>query len=192
MSDVVKRERLKYVDHTTHHLLYGFIHQSEAIQETCSKKKTVYGNFKIESSLNSICIWTFKILHLTSSYEMNTGSNENIYIGIDSSNKDNIHIDFSEGYSARYKYFAWGSDQAAWYNGDFNNYGTAFNNNDIVQMEINTQNKSLKYYLNGIDQDIAFTRLFSSEIDEFYYLAIALDNKDTSIQLLRFQLTPIL
>ena len=55
-----------------------------------------------------------------------------------------------------------------------------------VVMEFDTKNMTMKYYVNGEDQGIAFEEMQMLEVKDVEYVAEISVDKDVSIQLLRF------
>ena len=162
---------------------------------------SVYGNIKIDKSLgNVILLWTLKVITLANQ----DGMDDDLYLGIDSSNKSETHSDFSD--YQRYTYYALGSDQAKWTNinsepdswndGKRDNgyvvYGEYLKDGDIVRMEVNIPTESIKFYINDIDHGIAFDSIFSNDGTQFFHLAIAIARKGTKIQLTDFEMRQIL
>ena len=165
---------------------------------------TVYGNAEIKKSLNAILIWTIKIVKIGSGVV--DGDCEDLYLGIDSSNKDNIKSDFC-GMSSSI-YYAFGTDHARWTNApytydkpleelepDFDRYeiyGEYLKDGDVVKMEVNTDKEYLKYFINDEDFGIAYQNIFTMGAAHFecFHFAAAMRNKGTSIQILDFEIRP--
>ena len=155
-----------------------------------SRKNTVYGSIPICESYGALkYIWEFKI-HKCS-------WREDIYIGIDSSNKQCINTDFSDEFMddetiGDYLFYAWGTDANQYSNAtdldeDSNGKPEAIQQGDIIKMEINITNRTLIYYKNG-KVTVSFTGLSFEE--HVYHLAIALESEETSIELTNFVSRP--
>ena len=153
---------------------------------------SVYGNIGIiGSNKANKYTWTFKILCLPGSSTWN----ENLYIGIDSSNKSCVNDDFSQPMTValinqKYHLYAWGSDQHMYFKNDgytysSRSYGKYWRADDIIKMELNMNEKSLRFYLNDVDQGIASQDIQFKE-GETYYLAVAIGDAGTSLKLISF------
>ena len=162
----------------------------EAVRKDNSEyhASTMYGNIPIK--INGMrYIWTLKIGKVP--------NRDSIFIGIDNSNKSCIDDDFcdpSEEFKIDYGYenfisYGWGTDKKS-YNTDGGQvnvvkYGELIQENDLIKMELNTMDKSLRYFRNGMDQGIAFTNVKLE--NGTYYLAITMWEQQASLQLLDFE-----
>ena len=158
-------------------------------------KNTVYGFMPIDESNGLLkYIWEFKI-HKGSEWE-------DIYIGIDSSNKKCINKDFSEELFIDlyddveeyfdYTYYAWGTDSNQYTNGGKLNESNeseesiqGIEEGDMIKMELNVTDRTLMYYKNGVYAQVAFHGLLLK--NQVYHLAIALESKETCIELINFE-----
>ena len=137
---------------------------------------TAYGNININGEINALYIWTIKILL----------DRKCIYIGLDSSNKKFINDDFSDYATNNNDFYAFCDGYI--YNQQIleDEYSElSVKNNDIIKMELNTKDKTLKYYINDKDQGIAFKNIaFKNKI---FNLAIGFLSRSTeSVQLIDF------
>ena len=154
---------------------------------------TVYGNIAIDASKQLIYEWTIKILS-TQSDE----SNENIYIGIDSSNKSRFDMDFSEyAGDIDHAYYAFGTDSTIYSNGNagrrwnyksYDDPKAVLDDGDTVIMELDTMNNKLRYFINDIDLDIEYCNENLIVENEIFYLAIALGCEGASVELIHFEI----
>ena len=157
---------------------------------------TVYGNIIIRREDTGKFIWTFKIIQ---------PPNEVILIiGIDSSKKECINTKFTN--SSRFDYTFYG--YYSYYDADYDDYRTGARlisskeankqnwKSDVygpvytdkeseVVMELNMNDKSLKYHVNGEDQGVAFDNICFRN-DEQYTMCISLD-EIMSVKLVDFQ-----
>ena len=154
--------------------------------------KAVYGNVMIEMGSTGKHIWTFNIIK--------PNQQAIIVIGIDSSNKQFINSDMNttSNYYPFYGYQSYGDDimfpaQNEWpsyagyriYNESVDkntyeyDYGDVYSDaKNEIKMELNMDNKTLKYYVNGKDQGIAFKNICFNN-DEKYSMFISLDERMT-------------
>ena len=103
---------------------------------------SVYGNamIDIDNISTSKYVWTIKI-----------GGEETCYFGIDSSNKKWINGDFTDWDNPN-AYYAYNMTAARYAtNEDYLPYGEVCDDGDIVKMELDARNKTLKFYRNGTD-----------------------------------------
>ena len=110
-------------------------------------------------------------------------------IGIDASNKKYINDDFSSRYNNKCYFYAYYDKGPKYshkcsYNGE--SYGKLWEASDTIKMELNTNKKTLKFYVNNVDQGIAFDEV-DFENNTKYNMAIFLYQKNDSIQLIDFQ-----
>ena len=94
-----------------------------------------------------------------------------ITIGIDCSNQKHINCDFSD--RTENNYYAYGSAGYVYCHKTRSRaspYGTDFEKNDEIKMVLNTKNKTLKYFVNNIDQTIAFKDI--DLINNKYHFAV--------------------
>ena len=153
--------------------------------------KTVYGNFKINKHCYfSKFIWEYKIMRQDDFLV--------ISIGLDTSNKSHAKnaFDDSDYNLAPFYAFESKSCEPKVYANDLNlkwhekRYGVDYGQQEgaIVIMEFDAKKMTLRYYVNGEDQGIAFddTQLVPLTDNVNYIAAISVNN-DVSIQLLRFE-----
>ena len=144
---------------------------------TASDFRSAYGNIVIDGELLMIYKWWFKILRASV-----------ICIGIDSSNKKHIDVDYSNpeiNYCNFGAYYCggkkYGHDLA--YNGV--DYGDAWGEDEVIKMELNTKKRTLQFHVNDKNQGIAF-----KDIDfknKTYHMAIAMYGEQDSLELIDFQ-----
>ena len=178
-----------YYYHFEHFTLYGYkmcINEIGTIATSDEHVQkftfnTVYGNVPINTVTECKKYrWKFKILSLPR-------NGIHIYIGIDSSNKLCINDDFTDPKHAAFKsepwlIFGWGSsgykyDQrhSIWWGEN-----CKMKENDDIIMELDVNERSLAYTVNGEDQGVAFTNIDFK--DKTYYLAITMAIGNVSIQ----------
>eukprot|EP01084_Bolivina_argentea_P285526 489659_1 len=142
--------------------------------------ETAYGNIDIRAN-NTQCryLWIIKIL---------STEKGRVYIGVDSSNKIHLHTNYTISNASCY--YSYGNGRK--YSNELPGgklYGYMFYNRFIIKMEINTKQKTLKYYTNGIDEGIAFQDINFKNTT--YHLAITMQDKNDSVQIIKFQQTVI-
>ena len=161
-------------------VLFKVNQQKDTFTNMGNGKGTVYGNICIDSQIECIYKWKFKILVNTETY--------GIYFGIDSSNKKFLDDDFSyfraDNQSKCYSY----GDGTVYTSGKLTKYGDetldGFLNVETVQIELNTKDRTIKYIVDDIDQGIAFKNI---DITLKYHIAITTYYEDTSIKILSFE-----
>ena len=147
-----------------------------------STYNTVYGNIDINGNESIIYVWKIKIILV-----------DLIIFGIDSSNKKHLNNRFSANYTS------------GWIKNEFEFYGCGFSidciwsytkeiddqecdygikKGDIITMELNLRNKTLKWYIN--DQYINFILTKINFDNKKYNMAIELRN--SSVQLIDYQI----
>ena len=162
-------------------------------QQTIATKKqgskfdtrTVYGAIGIDLHCKANkYVWTFKILSLPSSGEWSDA----IYIGIDNSNKSFIEDDFIvPEESTTSLMYAWGTDHYKYSSRGGTIYSKInWKNDDIIGMELDINKKSLTFYLNGVDQGIAFENV-NLDYERKYHMAVGMLDAGTSIELISFE-----
>ena len=157
---------------------------------------SIFGNTKISQKLYANkFIWTFKISEPRSGLSL--------AIGIDANSSKNVKKlfdcnGFPDGPYYAYEAFCSKYSPTARLNyyDMINNkksqiaYGICYAEVDmenILKMELNTKNKTLRYYVNKADQGIAIEEVMMDK-DKEYTLAISIDSNVT-LQLLRFEQT---
>ena len=140
---------------------------------------TVYGNISIKKSIDAKLIWSIKIIKLGSG--IFDADCEDIYVGIDSSDKANTK---------------WTNQRYDEYQKEYQEYGYHFEDGNVVKMEINTDEEYLKYYINDEDLGIAFEDIFPAPLgyertSDEYHLAVALQTSGTAIQIIDFEMKPL-
>ena len=150
-----------------------------------SGSATVYGNVAIDGSILAKYIWEFKVIYRTPVYTITT-------IGIDASNKGKIHQYFYNVSDDHY-FYAYKTTQYAGYkyeNAENNMFGTDYgkgrgDDNLTVKMELDTKERTIKFYHDEQDLGIAFDNLkFNGDI--IYHLAVYIQETETSVQLSNF------
>ena len=153
--------------------------------EKCSSTPcTVYGNIRIDDKMHcNKFLWEFKII---SANDMVC-----IGIGIDSSNKEYTNTMFDSSIN-KYPYYSFESIKIVTglsqilTNDSSDDYGSFYcKPNSVVKMELDTNNKTLRYYVNGADQGIAVDNV-KFDNNEQYVAAISV-NKNVKIKLLKFE-----
>ena len=166
---------------------FNYDSQSKTIKHsaygTNGKNHTIYGYFDINGSVKGIYQWIFKIIR----------NDENlICIGIElSGNKQNIFTDFcdidsfkidnkSDFYATNgYDLYCKNTENIS-----FQTYKEyEWNDNDLIKMEINTNNGTILYFINDINQGIAFKNIKFNHI--IFNLAVSFFMNE-SLQLIDF------
>ena len=170
------------------------LNENKDIMGSHGGRNTVYGNIVITKKDRGKFIWTFKLIEPKENVIMT--------IGIDSSNKAFVNDRFyCSGYGhvfygyQSYSEFDTGSlmmrssevEKQSWKDTDQGyEYGVIYSDTESqVKMELNMDDKTLKYYVNGKDQGIAFQNI-CFENDEKYSMCISLD-EPMSVRLLDFK-----
>eukprot|EP01084_Bolivina_argentea_P130621 230585_1 len=145
---------------------------------------TAYGNIQISNNNIGIFSWTFKVL---------LKSGNKIYIGIDSSNKNNAKRNLSK----KHTFYVFNGSTIYDHCGEKKRLGFAqdyWRVNDIIKMEINIKTKRIKYYLNDKKPQTAFYFIDFNN-DKIYNLAIHFRETrytyNGSIQLIHFEFTKL-
>ena len=146
---------------------------------TQSGGSTAYGNICIDNKSPCVYVWKFKIIG-----EIAKG----IFIGV---NSDKTYKHFVRGrfnsWIRSAPYFAYCNDGFRYCvtktEGARAVSGVKFELNDIIRMEVNIYNKTIKYYVND---KRALTYGFQIDNDVKCYMAVALDKKNSSVKLLHF------
>ena len=145
---------------------------------------TIYGNIDINPSDKSsnLYIWRFEIIE----------SHYSIYIGIDASNKsykDSSFYDKSSFYFASDGEILLCHDDSLIDDDTIDNFGLIDDSDywqkcDLIKMELNTKNKTIKYYKNWENEGIGFKNIdFGNKICN---LAISIGDEE-SIKLIDFE-----
>ena len=148
-------------------------------------RETGYGNVIIKNKYKCIYVWNIKITNL-GIYDA--------FIGIDASNKENINAGFyREKGHAYYAFSPSGLKTSHVEHRVFKEYGKKMKVGDIVRMEVNTNDKTMKVYLNGEDLGIAHENILFDERE--YYLAVSFRSdqlyKRNSVLLLSFEIVKL-
>ena len=145
---------------------------------------TAYGNVLIDGQFLCIFEWSIKIIR----DEYHT-----IGIGIAESNKWWINTNYLFKNDPFYSYFSKGEifsmsdDKTKRALCCGTKYGEQFYANDIIKMEVNTKEKTIRYYKNGKDLGIAVNDInFKNNIR--YNLAVVMGAKNDCIQLIDFKM----
>ena len=137
---------------------------------------TVYGNLEINDKDYIKCSWTFQINKL----------NDNLVMGIGISCNRRVINDMFAGSENTYAYEAYRIGELH-SKGDLTEYGCPWKDGDIVKMELDVENKTLRYFVNSEDQGIAVQDInFDNDIK--YVMAMYLDEKSI-VTLLEFEAT---
>ena len=155
---------------------------------------SIFGNMKISKNMHSNkFIWTIKISGPSSGLA--------IAIGIDADSSKNVEKLFDCNKNADGPFYAYESE--LFYGSRQTNlnyytpkeqsishaeYGVSYaadNEDHTLKMELNTKNKTLRYYVNGQDQGVAINDVMLDNNEE-YTLAISADFNVT-VQLLQFE-----
>ena len=150
---------------------------------------TSYGNVDIIDDNRLKYIWKFKIK--SCSYHTLMA------IGIDSSSKAYVYEDFHDC-DNKYPYYAFeiysSSEEGVLYEYDQGSTNVCVDYGDCgeeihsideatVMMELNLKDKTLKYYINDIDQGVAFTNIYFDQ-DTIYNMAVYVNS--VNIELIDF------
>eukprot|EP01084_Bolivina_argentea_P155838 271557_1 len=148
------------------------------------KRNTVYGMLEINPKTNTIIyIWTIKILKHNGAY--------NIYIGIDSSQYPFYYRNADFTNNDGNPHYSYGSSGRIYCFEDTisgEEYGKEWTEGDIIKMKLHTKNKTLKYYVNNIDQGIAFKNIEMK--NKIYHMVVSLcskHNNAVSVQIIESQ-----
>lgn len=187
---IVPNEQKSYFKHDKHTKII-----SHQMHINNSMNNTIYGYVDIFTNINAIYCWSFRILR--NNYDW-------ICIGIINkslSTQNNINYDFCDLECNKNDINNNNNDNSEFYGSDgFDLYCSAKNQHsnisyktwkykewkfdDIIKMEVNTKNKSIKYFINDIEQGIAFKNIkFKGMI---FNLAVSF-YMDESLQLIDFK-----
>ena len=160
----------------------SFVMDDSICMKDSDTSNSIYGCVSVESNDFVKYIWEFKI-HQFSKFG-------DIYIGIDSTNKKWINLDFSEWDDPENGiYYAWGTDGQKYTNNEGNDTEerteAVIQQGNIIRMELDVTARTLTYYKNGRVTDAKFNNLLLK--DHVYHLAIALASKGTSVELINFE-----
>ena len=190
--------RLEYFTKHGAYITLGGDGDTARYTEDSSKMNTVYGSINIVDD-GSKYIWTLKIL--------SKGLPAHIDIGICDSNKYFIHCRFGrpgyrylshvddyleEGFDgdnmSNTNYYSWDGYSVSNMMKQGRVYlarsRKVFKVNDIVQMELDTKEKTIRYSLNGTDLGIAFDQIV---FDYCYNFAVSLGGLNTCVKLVNFE-----
>ena len=157
------------------------IDDNKTILKACPlARNTGYGNIRINNEYNCIYSWTLKLVALDI---------YNTWIGIDASNKEYSHRNFSLAAKHYYAIDVRGSKKSR-ISGQSStrvNYGKRMKEGDIVKMDINTKDRTMSFWINDEYQGIAFEDVAFDGVE--YYLAISLfkQNCEHWVKLLDFR-----
>ena len=143
-----------------------------------SSRTTFYGKVDIKKYPLSIYEWKIKILQR---------GNLEIFIGIDTSYKNNNNgFYWYGGGLVGSNYYTFGnSARIVRPTGPRDSYGVKWAAGDIIKMEINTKDSSLKYFVN--DKDCGFVpRGIDLSNSKIYHLAISMYNTGDSVEIESF------
>eukprot|EP01084_Bolivina_argentea_P231709 390670_1 len=143
-----------------------------------SRVFTIFGNILIGFDNNTLYEWKIKILYLdTSKYK----NDNDIGIGI-ASHKAAVRGHFLDQCKPSYCYLSNGFIESS--DGSTYLYGEKYKTNDTITMQLNLKRKMLKFYVNNKDQGIVKLKI---DYKKLYYLAIALEHQNTSMQIFAFR-----
>lgn len=160
---------------------------------------TVYGNIRINK--DNYCnkfLWEYKIRNIAQGLVLSIGldGSKELHINhaFDDSNKNikafyAFEIRFNEIASSDKACHIQIGEDGNW-DHQYEIYGKQFTNDGdvIIIMELDTKNNTLRYYVNGMDQGIAFDKeLLDLSIDGNEYVAAVCLESEVRVQLLRFE-----
>ena len=155
-----------------------------SIFEQRPTRETAYGNVIINDKYKCIYRWDIKILKFAFT-EYDT------FIGIDSSNKEYINSGFYERYWDTF--YAFGLSAVKTSSNDvrvYEKFGKRIKEGDVVRMEINTNDKTMRVCVNGEDMGIAHKDILFENKE--YHLAVSLCSNyrlcENFIKLLNFEI----
>ena len=189
---------LSYYHRPEYFTICGSRLQIDDIQDTLTHKTdeihdfdyndvgTAYGNIMINGDEDHVLVWIFKIIKCK----------DGLYIGIDSSNRKHPDSEPIDPWTKKYTFwsYAGGANAFLFYNiqdemknGCVNNgfYAEDWRDNDILRMEVDVPNQTIKYILNDKDTGIAFNDINLK--GKQFCLAISSEEGGQSVQLLDFQ-----
>ena len=137
----------------------------DIVRATKALRNTAYGTVFIDMNIPLICLWRIKILK----YQYEKYSQYHIFIGISSTNREYLNYGYQQ---SRYNHGSYNTMGCIQKKGMAKprTFGQSFKENDIISMELNTMNKTLKFYKNDKSQGIAFTNIPTKYK---YYLAVS-------------------
>ena len=140
-----------------------------------------YGKAIIPSMDTFISRWYLKMEHLTNSFIVGVSSRPFIKgLGF-TSNNNNYHYAFyvnGEYKLKRYENLTFEGTR----------YGSRLNNDFILCLELNLKNKTISFYINGVNQGVAFNHIATGD-DIKYRFSITLGYCDNSVSIVKFTQT---
>ena len=138
-----------------------------------------YGYVKIPSMNQCIYQWDMKINYVSNNYDLT--------IGISSKSRSNEDIATERDGSHTYAYIGDGEKvSSSFVSTNWTKYGTKLKDNDKLTMHLNLKNGQLTYFINDLNQGIAFNNISQGK-DITYRLAITLYGTGASVQILNFK-----
>ena len=143
-------------------------------------ESNIFGSIDIEADGDFLFSWTFKIIC----------SKSCIYIGIiDAAIENEIpsgHFFIEMDQSDDKRFYGAEGDFKWCHLHDILEYDEEWRGSDIVKMELNTKQKTIRYYKGDQDQGIAFEDIdFSNDVK--YHLAVTCYHKGESLKLIDFK-----
>ena len=127
-------------------------------------RETAYGNIRINNKYKCIYAWDIELTY-TAKYDT--------FIGIDSSNKEFVDSGFFREIENTYYAFSPSALKTSSVEHQvIKPFGKKMKQGDIVRMEINTNDRTMKVYVNGEDLGIAHDNIVFDE--KVYYLAVSM------------------
>ena len=157
----------------------------DMVTNAAKADNTAYGSIIIDPSNQDNKIseykWDFKFLTVEPRF---------VYIGLDSSDKENINTSFV--YPADNKHIFYGFATDGWFDWQIDygtglkcvKYGEKCRKNDKITMILNIKDATLRYEKNGKDFGIVGTKI---NLEKKYHLAVNIYTKDQSVQIVDFQ-----
>ena len=150
--------------------------EEKVIDSDSSYDGTCYGYVDIMNDTDWKYVWTFKIIKYPQ-WSL-------LAIGIDASDKAYFDEDFhdcdNESHYYGFEIYCNGSGELYTLEKRKGRYGVMVGDGDVIKMDLNVNDKTLKYYINDQDQGIAFTDVYFDS-NTIYHMAVYVDNVDIAI-----------
>ena len=134
-----------------------------------------YGINEISSMSDMIYKWDLKIIS-------DNNKKKGVLIGISSVRSPAEDFEAQEGH--HYAYIAVGTIFVNSHD-QWKCYGDAFGNNDIVCMQLDLDQRQLRFSVNGRDEGVAYDDIHK-DVDTNYRLMVSMGNKDCGVEIVNF------
>ena len=128
-------------------------------------------------------------LHYRWDLKVHRGSNDEFLIGISAAyDSFNIEEEAFEQTGPHYLFYS-GYGSLIFENNTqtWKEYGTGYGNNDKVSIELNLRRNKIKFYVNGIDQGVAYQGKVIKKDKDIYYRLLVAGYKSGKIEIIGFQ-----